>query len=126
MQLKCAELLISQGCKVDDLTTGDHPSSVLFFACQSKSYGLAQSIMSKVTVISGVDESGNNTLHQLADDYLYYPEATKVLKLMATKFGGQAKKMAVEEDDEGFRPIHKFYKFCNDEFGNYQFLNWLG
>lgn len=31
-QIKCAELLIKNGCKVNDLTTGDQACSAVFFA----------------------------------------------------------------------------------------------
>ena len=40
-QVKCAELLIKHGCKVNDLTAGERPSSVMYFAVESNSYDLA-------------------------------------------------------------------------------------
>ena len=44
---------------------------------------------------------------------------------MATKFGGQAKKLAVEEDEDGYRPIHRFYSTFKEKFSDYNFLNML-
>jgi len=52
-QIKCAELLIKHGCKVNDLTTGEQACSPTFFAVQSNSHDLAEFLLKKTTTIEG-------------------------------------------------------------------------
>ena len=65
-QVKCAELLIKSGCKVDDLTTGERASTALFFAVQSNSYALADFLLTKATSAAGKDANDQNILHHCA------------------------------------------------------------
>ena len=45
--------------------------------------------------------------------------------MLARKFSGQARKLASEEDSEGYKPIHRYFVYLKDKFDNYQFLNYL-
>ena len=127
-QLKCAELLIKNGCKIDDLTSGENPSTAVFFAVQSNSYELADFLVNKATTLAGKDEEGHNILHHCAQDFLFYSSgSTSLLQKMTDKFAGQLKQLAQEETTEGEKPLHRYYVCLKDLMGDgnrfYQYLS---
>lgn len=110
-QVRCAQLLIQNGCDPAGVTSDEFSKSPIFFAVQSNSYELANTLLASSSQIDGKDVNGRNILHQIAVDSMHFPnDSFSFLTALVSKCKSNTlQKLVKMEESSGLTPYHIYF-----------------